>query len=77
MACCILHNLIRREMDVYPIEVLLDQNENVTNEVNGGGNNGDDGEEVEFVDSVETSNEWTAWRDTLAHEMYDDWREAN
>ncbi|GMP62051.1 hypothetical protein CsSME_00024301 [Camellia sinensis var. sinensis] len=61
-ACCLLHNLIRREMPVDPIE------ERLNNDIEDQPQLGDD-----FVDTVETSNEWTGWRDTLAMQLYNNW----
>ncbi|XP_028101705.1 protein ALP1-like [Camellia sinensis] len=61
-ACCLLHNLIRREMPVDPIE------ERLNNDIEDRPQLGDD-----FVDTVETSNEWTGWRDTLAMQLYNNW----
>ena len=59
-ACCLLHNLIRKKMSTDPMEDELDAQEQV--------NFGDD-----FIDTVETSNEWTDWRDNLANDMFHDW----
>ncbi|KAI7992183.1 Protein ALP1-like [Camellia lanceoleosa] len=61
-ACCLLHNLIRREMPVDPIE------ERLNNDIEDQPQLGDD-----FVDTVETSNEWTGWWDTLAMQLYNNW----
>ncbi|XP_008455792.1 protein ALP1-like [Cucumis melo] len=46
MACCLLHNLINREM---------------TNS------------EIIEINYIEASNEWSEWRDQLAHTMFSDW----
>ncbi|KAI7990680.1 Protein ALP1-like [Camellia lanceoleosa] len=59
-ACCLLHNFIRQEMVVDPIEDDDDDEENQPPM-------GDD-----FIDTVETSNEWTVWQDTLAMQLYND-----
>ncbi|KAL6558434.1 hypothetical protein OROMI_018784 [Orobanche minor] len=64
VACCLLHNFIRREMIVDPMEHLL--NENYVNEHD----NIDDG----IIDTVEASPEWTTWRDNLAQDMFNEWR---
>ena len=64
IACCLLHNLIRREMLVDPLETELD---NMST---------DDEVELELHDNIETiepSEAWSAWRDALANEMYNDW----
>ena len=62
IACCLLHNLIRREMAVDPLEEQLNAStsSNIT--------------ELDAITQVETSNEWSAWRDTLARQMFDEWR---
>lgn len=71
LACCLLHNFIRREV---PDDIEeLNEGEN-----NGGG--AQEGEEEveeeveELIRAVETSAEWTAWRNTLAEEMFNEWR---
>ncbi|XP_042038415.1 protein ANTAGONIST OF LIKE HETEROCHROMATIN PROTEIN 1-like [Salvia splendens] len=63
MACFLLHNFIRREMEVDPVELELDTNMNTTNtkEDNVGG---------EYVDCVEPSSDWTQFRDSLALNMW-------
>lgn len=63
-ACCLLHNLIKREMAMDPVEheytMWEQQNlDNVPLE--------------EYITQVETSTEWTEMRDNLATQMYDDW----
>ncbi|XP_009359457.1 protein ALP1-like [Pyrus x bretschneideri] len=63
-ACCLLHNLIRRHMSADPIEneiLNLDESES-----------SDDDEDM--IDSVQPTQEWTAWRNTLAMNMYNEWR---
>ncbi|XP_038886609.1 putative nuclease HARBI1 [Benincasa hispida] len=61
-ACCLIHNLITREMG---IDAMLDvpDEENSTSV-------GLDGDHIEFVES---SNEWTKFRDDLAVEMFIQW----
>ncbi|KAG8363368.1 hypothetical protein BUALT_Bualt19G0015100 [Buddleja alternifolia] len=61
MACCLLHNFIRTEMPLDPLDA----------EVNEMPNTHDDESDVEFIEQVETSNAWTSSRDTLAQAMYD------
>ena len=61
MACCLLHNFIRFEMAVDPLE----------NEFNDIPENMDN---TEYIDTVEPSDEWSDWRDNLAMDMYNDWR---
>ncbi|KAK6777357.1 hypothetical protein RDI58_024074 [Solanum bulbocastanum] len=47
-ACCLIHNFISKEMEVDPLEIDVE-------------------EQVEYqqdnIDVVESSQEWTAWRD--------------
>ncbi|XP_047258146.1 uncharacterized protein LOC124890328, partial [Capsicum annuum] len=54
-ACCLIHNFIRREMEVDPLDIDLE-------------------EQVEYqqdnIDVVESSEEWTTWRDKLAQLMW-------
>ncbi|KAL8512430.1 hypothetical protein ACS0TY_018779 [Phlomoides rotata] len=66
MACCLLHNYIRGEMDVDPLEGGLDEymstqmNEDLVNS-------------VDVVDTLETSTQWNTWRDTIAQNMFNEW----
>ena len=62
-ACCLLHNLIKREMPVDPLEHLLDENQPATSPLLD-----------EYIDMVEASDEWSAWRATLATQMYNEWK---
>ena len=61
-ACRLLHNLIRQEMSVDPMENLpiIEDGQNT--------------EEGEYVGSVQTSDQWTAMRNDIALEMYNEWR---
>ncbi|XP_057471079.1 protein ANTAGONIST OF LIKE HETEROCHROMATIN PROTEIN 1-like [Actinidia eriantha] len=64
-ACCLLHNLIKKEMPNDPVEFEYKrwEQENLHNiEV-------DD----DHVTTIETSNEWTGERDALARAMYNHW----
>ncbi|XP_016173524.1 uncharacterized protein LOC107616033 [Arachis ipaensis] len=70
IACCLLQNFIRLNMDSDPEEDISLENEQVLiGEEHGDNQDGDD----EMIDSVEGSNEWNDWRDNLAHEMYNEW----
>ncbi|KAL5732702.1 hypothetical protein ACOSQ2_027515 [Xanthoceras sorbifolium] len=66
IACALLHNFIRMYMEVDPEEytpVTLDDlpiGEDVPNE-------------SEYIDVVESSDEWSQWRDGLADEMFNAW----
>ncbi|KAH0643217.1 hypothetical protein KY290_035430 [Solanum tuberosum] len=53
-ACCLIHNFIRREMEVDPLEI--DVEEQVEYQQNN-------------IDVVESSQEWTTWRDELAQSI--------
>ncbi|XP_016178042.1 protein ALP1-like [Arachis ipaensis] len=67
IACCLLQNFIRLNMDSDLEEDILLENEQVLiGEEHGDKQDGDD----EMIDSVEGSNEWTVWRDNLAHEIF-------
>jgi hypothetical protein len=63
-ACCLLHNHIRREMPIDPLE-------NEFSEVTSG--QGLDGDVIRYV---ETSDIWSTWRDDLAKAMFNKWRGA-
>ncbi|KAL8496350.1 hypothetical protein ACS0TY_020165 [Phlomoides rotata] len=58
LACTLIHNFLRNEMPDDPLgEGLLPDTHNQEHD-------------EELIDSVQPSLEWTSWRDTLAHEMY-------
>ena len=60
--CCLLHNLIRREMSIDPLEYAVlefGESPNV--------------EEDNVIGTVEASNQWTAWRNDMAIQMHVDW----
>ena len=61
VACCLLHNLIRREMSIDPME--QQPTEDSTHEMD---NN--------VIGQVSSSTEWTTWRDNLSHQMFSSWR---
>ncbi|CAL5395496.1 unnamed protein product [Camellia sinensis] len=61
-ACCLLHNLIKREMPMDPLEVDLDDTLP---------NNQETGDE--YIDTIEGSDQWSNWRDTLANQTYNEW----
>ena len=62
LACCLLHNLIRKEMEVDPLEHELEDFEE------------DEDENEEMIGSIDSSHKWTAWRNELAMEMCNEWR---
>ena len=59
VACCLLHNFIRREMSIDPIEddvsEYLDSNPVVQNDL---------------IVAIDPSNDWTNWRLELANQMF-------
>ncbi|XP_061361204.1 protein ALP1-like isoform X1 [Gastrolobium bilobum] len=63
-ACCLLHNHIRREMTMDPLEA-----DDVDMQLAE-----DDIGDNEVITHVESSNAWTLWRDELAHNMFNTWR---
>ncbi|XP_012836506.1 PREDICTED: uncharacterized protein LOC105957126 [Erythranthe guttata] len=67
MACCLLHNFIRTTNDFDPEEETLDE----FFRKNPGLVNGED-----YINTVETSQEWTSWRDTIAMNMYNEWLQS-
>ena len=64
--CCMLHNFIRREMCIDPIEQKFDntpiEEDNIVDNEN------------DYISSVESSNEWNTWRHNLAVEMFNSWQ---
>ncbi|KAM6543783.1 hypothetical protein CsatB_008230 [Cannabis sativa] len=67
--CCILHNLIRREMSLDPAKIELDRQVDAAEDTHQTIN-----EDHEIIDTVEASTQWTEWRNTLAMQMYNEWR---
>ncbi|KAL6206062.1 hypothetical protein ACLB2K_023313 [Fragaria x ananassa] len=61
-ACCLLHNFIRREMSIDPMEYAVFEFDQLA-----------DMENVDMIDSTEASDQWTAWRNEKASQMFDDW----
>lgn len=68
-ACCLLHNLIKREMPNNPIEQQYDawEQDNIANIPT----------DEEYITSVESSTEWSQWRDAMATQMYNTWLAEN
>ncbi|KAG8387068.1 hypothetical protein BUALT_Bualt03G0214900 [Buddleja alternifolia] len=66
LACALLHNFIRREMEVDPAEAHVPENHQETY-------NDDQPSEVDYVESIDSSNEWSMWRDNLANELFIEW----
>ncbi|KAA0053146.1 putative nuclease HARBI1 [Cucumis melo var. makuwa] len=66
LACCLFHNLINREMTNIDIEDDIDEVDS-THATTAG----DD------INYIETTNEWTQWKDELAEEMFSDWELHN
>ena len=62
-ACCLIHNLIRREMSLDLMENEYDVQQSTQNVT-----------EDEYVGSVGSSDEWTTWIDSLPKQMFDEWR---
>ncbi|KAA0042272.1 retrotransposon protein [Cucumis melo var. makuwa] len=66
LACCLLHNLINREMTNFDIEDNIDEVDSTHATT-----------DVDDIHYIETSSEWTQWRDDLAEEMFTDWELRN
>ncbi|KAL9462919.1 hypothetical protein AB3S75_000847 [Citrus x aurantiifolia] len=61
--CCLLHNLIRREISTDPVECDINDFDLSSNS-----------EDRETISQVSLSEQWTAWRDNLALQMFNNWR---
>ncbi|TYK09570.1 putative nuclease HARBI1 [Cucumis melo var. makuwa] len=66
LACCLLHNLINREMTNFDIEDNIDEVDSTHATTT-----------VDDIHYIETSNEWSQWRDDLVEEMFSDWELRN
>ncbi|KAG8390995.1 hypothetical protein BUALT_Bualt01G0142000 [Buddleja alternifolia] len=64
MACALLHNFSRIEMPVDPLEAEFPE---VDDQIS-------DDQNATFIDQVEPSQQWTNWRESLATNMFDEWR---
>lgn len=64
IACAMLHNLIRNEMGSDPLEAELD----------GSYVESDPFQNSQPIQFIEPSNAWTAFRDNLAQDMWNEWQ---
>nr|GEZ54069.1 protein ALP1-like [Tanacetum cinerariifolium] len=68
MPCCLLHNYIRQEMPIDPLENDYEPDE--------GTEDFGVGQQDDNTANVGTSNEWTSFRDNLAQSMFESWNNA-
>ncbi|KAG6530162.1 hypothetical protein ZIOFF_012384 [Zingiber officinale] len=66
MACCLMHNLIRKFMNFDPQESLIANEEEESD-------GGSDDEEVEYIMQINPSNEWSSFRNNMTTNMYNTW----
>ena len=66
LVCCLLHNLINREMTNVDFVDDVDEGDSTYATIGG--------DDIQFV---ENSNEWTQLRDDLAAEMFNEWQLHN
>ncbi|KAG8369666.1 hypothetical protein BUALT_Bualt14G0037500 [Buddleja alternifolia] len=66
LACALLHNFIRCEMEVDPAEAHVPKNHQETY-------NDDQPVEVDYVERINSFNEWSMWSDNLANELFTEW----
>lgn len=64
LACALLHNLIRRYMRQDPAESNEYEDEEESDSEH------EDNNEVEFISAVETSDQWTNFRNSLAQNLF-------
>ncbi|KAL5543802.1 hypothetical protein UlMin_007586 [Ulmus minor] len=62
LACCLLHNLIRSEMALDPLEHTALEDNDI------------DSEDEDCYTHIETSNTWTTWKDNFAREIFELWQ---
>nr|XP_043638055.1 protein ALP1-like [Erigeron canadensis] len=67
MACCLLHNLIRKYMSHDPQE---DEEEEEEKE----SGSEDESEDVEYVTNISPSDEWSEFRNNMSTNMFNEWR---
>ncbi|KAA0062005.1 putative nuclease HARBI1 [Cucumis melo var. makuwa] len=66
IVCCLLHNVINRE--VMNVDILDGVNEGESNYTTIGGDD---------INYIEASNEWTQWRDDLVEAIFSEWQLCN
>ncbi|TYK30996.1 retrotransposon protein [Cucumis melo var. makuwa] len=67
LACCLLHNLINREMTYCDNVDDVDERDSTYATTTAS----------EDIDYIETTNEWSQWHDELAKSMFTDWQLRN
>ncbi|GJU64599.1 ALP1-like protein, partial [Tanacetum coccineum] len=67
LACCLLHNLIRKYMSIDPLEFEQDEED----QIEGEEPSGDEG----YFTHINPTDEWSNFRKDLAHQMFNSWRE--
>ena len=65
LACCLLHNLIRRFVPNDDDDILMSEDEEEEEE---------EEEEIEFITTIEPLDNWTNYRNTLAQNLFNNWR---
>lgn len=65
IACCLLHNYIRKEMSYDPFEENWENLEDRDEDV----------DEEDTIRIVDSTHEWSVFRDNTASNMYNEWRE--
>ncbi|XP_012842536.1 PREDICTED: putative nuclease HARBI1 [Erythranthe guttata] len=74
MACCLLHNFIRREMGGYQLESDDDLEDGEGEEgMESENEDSEDEYDDEYINVIEPSNEWTTFRNNLAVNMFNTW----
>ena len=63
-SCCLIHNLIKREMEVDPVELEYTASEQATVHVVP---------PDDYIDTINPTTQWTEMRDNLATIMYNQW----
>ncbi|XP_021716148.1 protein ALP1-like [Chenopodium quinoa] len=71
LACCLLHNLIKRYMP--PGSIFEDISDDENDDGDGGGDDDEDSE-VEYISSIDTLIPWTNFRNSLAQTMFNSWQ---
>ncbi|KAG6504621.1 hypothetical protein ZIOFF_036955 [Zingiber officinale] len=67
IACCLLHNLIRKFMSFDPQELIMEEEEESEDEES------DEDDEVEYVTNITPTNEWLQFRNNMATNMWNMW----
>ncbi|WCJ19160.1 hypothetical protein M5689_001460 [Euphorbia peplus] len=69
LACVLLHNLVKRYMPPTSFD-----DDGMFEDVASDSHDNDESDEEEYITSIDVSDPWTNFRNTLAQNMFNNWR---